>query len=157
MIRKLIYYRLVPLTSIWCHTVVLCGISRSFPLLSPCNRQIAHALLTSPPLSNWQNKTYCEAVYFVLPLIPHAASSSFWFNWTLLRTTNVNHTGAFKALLISKILSLASIFNTLGFFCLPNFPYVDLFNMLCSANYSVRLACLKHAASVRPEPGSNSN
>ena len=29
--------------------------------------------------------------------------------------------------------------------------------MLCSANYSVRLACLKHAASVRPEPGSNSN
>ena len=30
-------------------------------------------------------------------------------------------------------------------------------NMLCAVNNSVRLACLKHAASVRPEPGSNSN
>ena len=29
--------------------------------------------------------------------------------------------------------------------------------LLCAKNKSVRLACFKHAASVRPEPGSNSN
>ena len=30
--------------------MVLCGISTSFPVLSPCEGQIAHALLTRPPL-----------------------------------------------------------------------------------------------------------
>ena len=29
----------------------LCGISRRFHLLSPCTRQVTHALLTRPPLS----------------------------------------------------------------------------------------------------------
>ena len=29
----------------------LCGISSSFPLLSPCMRQVTHALLTRPPLT----------------------------------------------------------------------------------------------------------
>ena len=42
---------LTPLTPVSCNTVVLCGISSRFQLLSPCDRQIAHALLTSPPLS----------------------------------------------------------------------------------------------------------
>ena len=42
---------LTPLTPARCHAVVLCGISSRFQLLSPCDRQIAHALLTSPPLS----------------------------------------------------------------------------------------------------------
>ena len=31
--------------------IFLYGISRSFPLLSPCIRQVTHALLTRPPLS----------------------------------------------------------------------------------------------------------
>ena len=30
--------------------MTLCGISTSFPVLSPCEGQIAHALLTRPPL-----------------------------------------------------------------------------------------------------------
>ena len=64
--------------------LVLCGISSRFQLLSPCNRQITHALLTSPPLS-----------------------------------------------------------------------FHSLDRSLDPGN-SVRLACVKHAASVRPEPGSNS-
>ena len=59
----------------------LCGISSHFWLLSPCIRQVTHALLTRPPLS--------------LP--------------------KCKHSGIF-----------------------------------------VRLACVKHAASVHPEPGSNS-
>ena len=67
-----------------CDTNMLCGISSRFQLLSPSERQVAHALLTRPPLS--------------LPsLHPKNPIRSF-----------------------------------------------------------VRLACVRHAASVRPEPGSNS-
>ena len=67
-----------------CDTNTLCGISSRFQLLSPSERQVAHALLTRPPLS--------------LPsLHPKDQIRSF-----------------------------------------------------------VRLACVRHAASVRPEPGSNS-
>ena len=76
--RELTPNRLSPFTPIPCETVVLCGISRCFHLLSPCLGQIAHALLTRPPLEHL------------------------------------------------------------------------LLNVLA------RLACVKHAASVRPEPGSNS-
>ena len=68
-----------------CDLNALCGISSRFRLLSPSERQIAHALLTRPPLS-WK--------------IPSRRISS---------------------------------------------------------NSSVRLACVRHAASVHPEPGSNSH
>ena len=64
----------------------LCGITSRFQLLSPCMRQVTHALLTRPPLSH--KKLHTEVI------------------------------------------------------CLKCF---------------VRLACVKHAASVHPEPGSNSH
>ena len=35
-----------------CDAVRLCGISSRFQLLSPCVRQVTHALLTRPPLSH---------------------------------------------------------------------------------------------------------
>ena len=69
-----------------CDAVRLCGISSRFQLLSPCTRQVTHALLTRPPLSH-------------------------------------------------KIIS-------------PEGNQIKCF---------VRLACVKHAASVHPEPGSNSH
>ena len=43
-------HRISPFTSEPCDPVVLCGISTSFDALSPCVRQVAHALLTRPPL-----------------------------------------------------------------------------------------------------------
>ena len=43
-------YRIAPLTPVPCDTVVLCGISATFAALSPCSGQVAHALLTRPPL-----------------------------------------------------------------------------------------------------------
>ena len=64
----------------------LCGIRSRFQLLSPCTRQVTHALLTRPPLSH-------------------------------------------------KIIN-------------PEGNQIKCF---------VRLACVKHAASVHPEPGSNSH
>ena len=75
----------ISLTPVSCGTVVLCGISTCFQVLSPCVGQIAHALLTRPPLE----------------LSPSSRN-------------------------------------------LPN-------------SIPARLACVKHAASVRPEPGSNSD
>ena len=77
--------RIAPFTPEPCDPVVLCGISTCFQVLSPCLGQVAHALLTRPPLE----------------------------------------------------------------LCLPG---RSLSNLI-----PVRLACVKHAASVRPEPGSNSD
>ena len=48
--RELTSNRIAPLTPVPCDTVVLCGISIDFSMLSPCMSQIAHALLTRPPL-----------------------------------------------------------------------------------------------------------
>ena len=110
MRRKLIYYRISPFTPSRCHLVVLCGISSRFQLLSPCNSQIVHALLTRPPLTNCQHKS----------------------NFCLL-----------SLVLITKA-SLERIVNNSS-------------SYLCANNLFVRLACFKHAASVRPELGSNSN
>ena len=45
-------YRITPLTPVGCPTVVLCGISTTFAVLSPCKGQVAHALLTRPPLEH---------------------------------------------------------------------------------------------------------
>ena len=49
--REPIFQRIAPLTTVPCSTVVLCGISVRFQTLSPSERQVAHALLTRPPLS----------------------------------------------------------------------------------------------------------
>ena len=45
-------YRIPPLTPVRCLTVVSCGISTTFAVLSPCKGQVAHALLTRPPLKH---------------------------------------------------------------------------------------------------------
>ena len=79
-----IFQRITPLMSVPCDSDMSCGISANFSALSPSERQVAHTLLTRPPLS---------LISFDRSRIP------------------LN---------------------------------------------SVRLACVKHAASVHPEPGSNS-
>ena len=48
--RELTPYRVSTFTSVPCDTVVLCGISNCFQLVSPFEGQIVHALLTRPPL-----------------------------------------------------------------------------------------------------------
>ena len=48
--RELTSDRIAPLTPGACTPVVLCGISTCFQVLSPCERQLVHALLTRPPL-----------------------------------------------------------------------------------------------------------
>ena len=48
--REPIFQRIAPLTTTPCEAVVSCGISVLFKTLSPSERQVAHALLTRPPL-----------------------------------------------------------------------------------------------------------
>ena len=48
--RELTLHRIAAFTPAPCEAVVICGISNCFQLLSPSLRQIAHALLTRPPL-----------------------------------------------------------------------------------------------------------
>ena len=50
--RELTPNRVPTFTPAPCEAVVLCGISNCFQLLSPCLGQIAHALLTRPPLEH---------------------------------------------------------------------------------------------------------
>ena len=49
--REPILQRIAPLIFKRCLSNMSCGISIGFPMLSPSVRQVAHALLTSPPLS----------------------------------------------------------------------------------------------------------
>ena len=49
--REPIFQRIAPLITRPCDPVMLCGISSRFQLLSPSERQVAHVLLTRPPLS----------------------------------------------------------------------------------------------------------
>ena len=48
--RELTLHRIAAFTSAPCEAVVICGISNCFQLVSPFAGQIAHALLTRPPL-----------------------------------------------------------------------------------------------------------
>ena len=50
---------------------MLCGISTSFPVLSPIQRQVAHALLTRPPLTL---KEQAPRSFVRLECVRHAAS-----------------------------------------------------------------------------------
>ncbi len=58
-------HRIAPLTPGACTPVVLCGISTCFQVLSPCEGQLVHALLTRPPLKQ------LRASYSLSPLDLH--------------------------------------------------------------------------------------
>ena len=49
--REPILHRIAPLIPKRCLFGMSCGISNGFPLLFHCTRQVAHVLLTLPPLS----------------------------------------------------------------------------------------------------------
>ena len=66
---------LIPIQSLAvpsCEETVLCGISSRFQLLSPCIRQVTHALLTRPPLSHFESKL--SKCFVRLACVKHAAS-----------------------------------------------------------------------------------
>ena len=70
--REPIFVRIAPLTYKRCLSYASCGISTSFPVLSPSQRQVAHALLTRPPLTFFRSKLQNQFVR--LECVKHAAS-----------------------------------------------------------------------------------
>jgi hypothetical protein len=86
--RELISYRIPPLTPAPCSAVVLCGISSRFRLLSPCMRQIAHALLTRPPLSHF------VASYSITPLDLHVLGTPPAFVLSQDQTLQLNYSSS---------------------------------------------------------------
>ena len=56
--REHTLHRISPLTPPSCEGVVSCGISTCFQVLSPCEGQFAHALLTRPPLESFPCKHF---------------------------------------------------------------------------------------------------
>ena len=60
--RESIFHRIAPLVLSPCDNRTLCGISTGFPVLSPCERQVTHVLLTRPPLSY----EFCASTSFIL-------------------------------------------------------------------------------------------
>ena len=70
--REPIFVRIAPLTSVTCISDASCGISTSFPVLFPSQRQVAHALLTRPPLIFSNSKLSDKSVR--LECVMHAAS-----------------------------------------------------------------------------------
>ena len=73
--REPIFVRIAPLTYLPCNKYALCGISTGFPVLSPSQRQVAHALLTRPPLSS---SRFDRSLHLKIPVrlecVMHAAS-----------------------------------------------------------------------------------
>ena len=60
--REATLHRIAPLTPVPCGTVVSCGIRTTFAVLSRCEGQVPHALLTRPPLKQYlpsENFQYC--------------------------------------------------------------------------------------------------
>ena len=71
--REPIFKRIAPLISRPCDPDMLCGISSRFQLLSPTRRQVAHALLTRPPLS--QISLVPKDLFKVTPFDLHVLST----------------------------------------------------------------------------------
>ena len=73
--REPISMRIAPLTYQPCNQYALCGISARFHALFPSQRQVAHALLTRPPLSS---ESICRSFNHRIPVrlecVMHAAS-----------------------------------------------------------------------------------
>ena len=125
--REPISQRIAPLIAVPCDTTILCGISVCFQTLSPSERQVAHALLTRPPLTQILDFRY------QISDIPSQVASE---------------TSDLKTVLCPFPYPYVPS---------PSFVVSRLLSDVCSlTSVSVRLACVRHAASVRPEPGSNS-
>ena len=139
-----------------CDITGLCGISSRFQLLSPCTRQVAHALLTRPPLSHktLPPEGFRVRCFVRLGCVRHAASvhpepgsnsqikfvlnriyvwhnfaSLFWFSLNRARSFIRNHLVISDCFLENLIVTaLQSVFE---FSRLSNYPIFKVRSLLC--------------------------
>ena len=120
----------------------LCGISSRFQLLSPCMRQVTHALLTRPPLSHHVNcpKTLSKVAPFDLHVLSTPPAFILSQDQTLVkiysRSPGYDHSSGSKRLAFCIHLLYASALDALRFFLklLKKFQgWFILFNCQCAA------------------------
>ena len=150
--------RISPFIQPRCLSCISCGISTGFPVLSPSQRQIAHALLTSPPLSYTKHTVLCSAMDNWQWTIDNFYRQSFFATYqSLLAQFYLQWTVDNRHCTLKVALSLFLFRRALRDSFIVNYQLsIVNYKALCALCISVRLACVKHAASVRPEPGSNS-
>ena len=130
----------------------LCGISSRFQLLSPCVRQVIHALLTRPPLSHRTiipegNQVKC---FVRLACVKHAASvhpepgsnshkKFFPFQDQL---ANFNHSSILNVLLFFRLLWLSSLLFSRTHFNANCFAVLnESFKVISLFSYQSSLFC----------------
>ena len=108
--REPTLYRIPPLTPKPCDSVVSCGIRTPFGILSPCRGQVAHALLTRPPLKHipFHPKTSGN----MSPLDLHVLGTPPAFVLSQDQTLAFN---PFKSLALTRNLSLIGIICLFAF------------------------------------------
>ena len=109
--------RIAPLTPAPCGPVVSCGIRTPFGILSPCLGQVAHALLTRPPLKH--NRFHPKTSALMSPLDLHVLGTPPAF------VLSQDQTLPFNPFPISRSRGRPSL---IGIIC--------LFAFLCSVSFS---------------------
>ena len=127
--------------------MVLCGISSRFQLLSPCIRQVTHALLTRPPLSHlrWINPQQAGSVFgrgasFDLHVLSTPPAFILSQDQTLVKSVcSVRMTLAIHPLLLfwKLLASITRINNVRSENIFLNFQGWLLFNYQCSCLLSL--------------------
>ena len=111
----------------------LCGISSRFRLLSPCVRQVAHALLTRPPLS--QINFHTEIIRFIcfvrLACVRHAASvhPEPGSNSLIKFISSQNLLTFFTVLRSLPLLVIRNVFSKI---LIESFKVISLFSYQCA-------------------------
>ena len=112
----------------------LCGISSCFQLLSPCIRQVAHALLTRPPLEYGSFRNVNISSDALSPFDLHVLSTPPAFILSQDQTLNNLFPLLLDFLTGLSFASLSMLFTVLGFDSAPlssldysQFPYLNQF------------------------------
>ena len=137
----------------------LCGISSRFQLLSPCIRQVTHALLTRPPLSHlkWINPQQAGSVFgrgasFDLHVLSTPPAFILSQDQTLVKSVcSVRMTLAIHPLLLfwKSLVSITRINNVRSENICLNFQGWLLFNYQCSFCCLFATACLLYLTCSR--------
>ena len=130
-----------------CDHHTLCGISTSFPVLFPIQRQVAHALLTRPPLTFQEqapeSSVRLECVRHAASVHPEPGSNSQNIVYKLLRRSLFHILSKFAVLLfllliyslfkgIVEIILSSTLFNVSISFVLCTFSRCSIFkDRLC--------------------------
>ena len=115
-----------------CDSNALCGISTSFPVLFRTHRQVAHALLTRPPLFRGRSPVTVrlECVMHAASVHPEPGSNSLIIVYLLSsRSVNIfSQSNSICSITFSSFSFSSKEFSSSFFVCKANFLASSLFN-----------------------------